>query len=230
MRMRRKYFTLIELLVVIAVIAILASMLLPALNQARETAKTIYCTNNVKQLCTGITLYSSSYDDYLPSYDFQSGAFRFWYINIANMITPEISGTSVFQNKKPGYFKCPSLISPGWDSATLSYGYNSRLGYFRVTVDTPKFKISQIKRPSQLISCADGDGDKYYDSLVAFSYYLVGDRHKGGSPIGYVDGHSECKKRYDVTQVGALPKDSSNVGSETTELKMMWGADGWVTK
>ena len=65
---RRTYFTLIELLIVISIIAILAGMLLPALKQARNSARKISCTNQLRQIGTSLHLYTMDYSDYIPGY------------------------------------------------------------------------------------------------------------------------------------------------------------------
>ena len=63
---RKRRFTLIELLIVIAIIAILAGMLLPALNQARARGQSAKCISNLKQVALGMTMYVGENEDWFP--------------------------------------------------------------------------------------------------------------------------------------------------------------------
>jgi prepilin-type N-terminal cleavage/methylation domain-containing protein/prepilin-type processing-associated H-X9-DG protein len=66
MKNRNNFFTLIELLVVIAIISILASLLLPALKSAKQTAQRAVCQSNLKQIAQGTTMYAGDWNDYMP--------------------------------------------------------------------------------------------------------------------------------------------------------------------
>ena len=153
-----KDFTLIELLVVIAIIAILAAMLLPALNQARERAKTMSCISNLKQLGTTFALYVDDYEGYFPHCGKSSANIPVW----DTLILPYCSKTRSKSSSSAKMFGCPSdtIKRTSIYTAKRSYGLNSGRtmndNRFMGIADTTKsIKITQIPQPTKLLVVAD---------------------------------------------------------------------------
>ena len=127
--MRRKSFTLIELLVVIAIIAILAGMLLPALNKARQTALSSQCTSNLRQVSLVLQNYMNEYQEYIPPNIINKPA---------NFIGTHNYAFVLFMNyglvKNPNIFVCPSFYPNKYKPSSImryaeTYGTMGRGGY-----------------------------------------------------------------------------------------------------
>jgi prepilin-type N-terminal cleavage/methylation domain-containing protein/prepilin-type processing-associated H-X9-DG protein len=118
---KKNKFTLIELLVVIAIIGILASMLLPALKQARDAAKEAACKSNLKQIGYAMEMYTNDFNRYYPQSPTDNTITKCWDYQLADYLNYKFEGN--MSTWGPAIFHCPA--------GTLWSGVNSNPGASR---------------------------------------------------------------------------------------------------
>ena len=211
---KKNKFSLIELLVTIAVIAILAGMLLPALNKARDTAYSITCISNLKQLGTGMDMYVSDNEDFYPLQSYSNPDAEKDYDQVVYW------GGTLASGK---YITAPLMLCPGRKTENSNY-YRERLGgknplaqqifwtgtdYGASTRVLPakdiyKYKKNKLKRSSTTIMLADSaiwkaggirgnfsicSPDNFIQDLTRGALW-VAHRSKTQVNILYADGHT----------------------------------------
>ncbi|MDW8345232.1 MAG: prepilin-type N-terminal cleavage/methylation domain-containing protein [Verrucomicrobiae bacterium] len=141
MRTGNRAFTLVELLVVIAIIALLAAMLLPALNKAREKAKSAVCASNLRQWGIAWQVYHGDNNGRLPcsARPFLGAGYNDVYPNIASFdlvgapgaqgnlavphILPYLPGAKLATQRITGTWRCPSTVGRGECHSNLTSGF-----------------------------------------------------------------------------------------------------------
>lgn len=219
-RKQTECFTLIELLIVIAIIAILAGMLMPALNQARQMAFATACRSNLKQYALGLASYTSESNEYLCyGFDGYSSKGTFNHVLYPYIFNRslELDGYSSTKPVNVKLYQCPAAkYKHVYYTLMSSYGYNYSgvistsptqriLGYKSSTENNPPTKTGQIKQPSAVFFFGDGrlnitstlwgDNPAYPNNAPGSDpSEFVPWRHQKQVNILYGDGHAASRR------------------------------------
>lgn len=185
---RETRFTLVELLFVIAIIAILASLLLPALRNAREKSKQISCMNNLRQLHFVFESWISDHSDY-PPYGYIGGCCWDYYLYTDGYM------------KGFNLIACPSDTYDHAGKAARSFRTNRNI-CVNGNLDT-RIKITKIKNPGKTVFIWEHQNTWNYYNSGSGSYFTppvspivmtVIPYHLGLADFLYADGHTEGRK------------------------------------
>ena len=215
----KKHFTLIELLVVIAIIAILAAMLLPALQQARERAKSTTCINNLKTIGTALTMYSNDCQGFFPA-PYMKLKWREDMQSYTGVDHQKIKTWKAQSMKDSGVYYCPSDTWFGPQNvACYSYGYNTYFSSFNFdggyspSAQPSSFaqKVGRVSTPSKKIYIIDNYNTALYNMTIdqnCFPFWRdsapglnriskgVWFRHNNRANALHVDGHVSSNDVY----------------------------------
>ena len=226
-QMKKPYgFTLIELLVVIAIIAILAAILLPALNSARERGRSASCLNNFKQLGSAMLMYFKDFDDYIPLYDglhstsTASGARLAQYVSMTSDANDV--GLGAIKENNRSSLACPSAASPDLSSTYYTLGYNSFFPERGV-------KIVRVKNASKCMMWQDSTYPKLKYNLEGRNTpeeYDKGFRHNQTATFLWADGHVSCLNNQQAPQSGTGVTSGYHASAYNSSF---WAGAGNVT-
>jgi len=190
---KRKAFTLIELLVVVAIIAVLISVLLPSLSQARESARRTVCMSNLKQIGTAFVFYMDSYNEKLPPGILNKNGYLLGWFDFLYEMDP------VYWDKDGKHvLMCPSDDSAKNNAWHITYRVNFE--YFRYSsLPGYYYPYTQINDPERKIGLVEGRspwGTVYMLPNQA-SHPLSGVQgyHGGGANYLWLDWHPSWQKK-----------------------------------